>query len=51
MESAISFSAESETFAYVSDPPAESEALYARIGYEANGAFLPPEGTPATPAP
>ena len=50
VESAISFSAESETFAYVSDPPESSQALYARIGYEANGVFLPPEGMPATPS-
>lgn len=51
VESAISFSAESETFAYVSDPPETSRALYARIGYEANGAYLPPEGLLATPEP
>jgi hypothetical protein len=42
--SAISFSAESDTFAFVSDPPEKSQALYARIGYEANGVFLPAEG-------
>jgi hypothetical protein len=48
--SSISFSAESETFAFVSDPPETSQALYARIGYEANGIFLPPAGAPATPA-
>lgn len=47
--SAISFSAESETFAFVSDPPEMSQALYARIGYEANGVYLPPEGGMATP--
>ena len=47
--SSISFSAESESFAFVSDPPEASQALYARIGYEANGVFLPPAGTPATP--
>ena len=47
--SAISFSAESDTFAFVSDPPETSQALYARIGYEANGVFLPPAGSPATP--
>lgn len=51
VQSAIAFSAESETFGFVSDPPEASEALYARIGYEANGIFLPPEGMPATPAP
>ena len=45
----ISFSAESEAFAFVSDPPETSQALYARIGYEANGVFLPPAGTIATP--
>ena len=49
VESSISFSAESETFAFVSDPPEKSQALYARIGYEANGVFLPPEGGLATP--
>jgi len=49
VESAISFSAESDTFAFVSDPPEKSQALYARIGYEANGVFLPPAGLPATP--
>src|SRR5687768_9326289 len=47
--SAISFSAESDSFAFVSDPPNESQALYARIGFEANGVFLPPEGEQATP--
>jgi hypothetical protein len=47
--SSISFSAESESFAFVSDPPDMSQALYARIGYEANGVFLPPEGVAATP--
>ena len=47
--SSISFSAESEGFAFVSDPPESSQALYARIGYEANGVFLPTAGTLATP--
>jgi hypothetical protein len=47
--SAISFSAESESLAFVSDPPEASESLYARIGFEANGVFLPPAGSPATP--
>lgn len=49
VESAISFSAESDSFGFISDPPDRSQALYARIGYEANGAFLPPEGGLATP--
>jgi hypothetical protein len=49
VESAISFSAESENFAFISDPPDKSQALYARIGFEANGAFLPPDGGMATP--
>jgi hypothetical protein len=44
--SAISFSAESDTFAFVSDPPDKSTPLYARIGFEANGVYLPPAGTP-----
>ena len=49
VESSISFSAESDTFGFVSDPPEKSQAFYARIGYEANGVFLPPEGGLATP--
>jgi hypothetical protein len=46
---AISFSVESENFAFISDPPEASQALYARIGFEANGAYLPPETGMATP--
>ncbi len=49
VQSSISFSAESDSFGFISDPPDKSQALYARIGYEANGAFLPPEGGLATP--
>jgi hypothetical protein len=49
VESAISFSAESETFAFQSDPPEKSQALYARIGYDANGVFLPSDEGMATP--
>jgi hypothetical protein len=47
--SGVSFSAETADFAFVSDPPAESQSLFARIGYEANGIFLPPVGGLATP--
>jgi hypothetical protein len=47
--SAISFSAENSDFAFVSDPPDTSQTLYARIGFEANGVFLPPAGAQATP--
>jgi hypothetical protein len=46
---AISFSVESANFAFVSDPPEKSLALYARIGYEANGVYLPSEEGMATP--
>jgi hypothetical protein len=42
--SALSFSAENADFAFVSDPPETSVSLYARVGYEANGVFLPPVG-------
>jgi hypothetical protein len=49
--SAISFSAENANFAFVSDPPDTSQTLYARIGFEANGVFLPPAEVPATPVP
>ena len=46
---AISFSVETADFAFQSDPPEKSQALYARIGYSANGVYLPPEGGMATP--
>jgi hypothetical protein len=47
--SGVSFSAETADFAFVSDPPDKSQSLFARIGYEANGVYLPPEGGMATP--
>jgi hypothetical protein len=46
---AISFSVESADFAFVSDPPETSQALYARIGFEANGTYLPAAEGMATP--
>jgi hypothetical protein len=45
--SAISFTASTADFAFVSDPPDTAQTLYARIGYEANGVFFP--GTGGTP--
>ena len=47
--SGVAFSVENADFAFVSDPPDKSQTLYGRIGYEANGVFLPPEGGLATP--
>jgi len=51
--SEIAFTAQTADFAFASDPPAASETLYARIGFEANGIYLPPAGAPteATPTP
>ncbi len=51
--SEIAFTAQTADFAFASDPPAASETLYARIGFEANGTYLPPAGAPteATPTP
>lgn len=51
--SEIAFTARTADFAFVSDPPDTSESIYARIGFEANGTFLPPapvsdEATPAS---
>ncbi|HEU5432876.1 MAG TPA: hypothetical protein VFU81_14510 [Thermomicrobiales bacterium] len=45
--SAIAFTAESNGFVFVSDPPDTAKSLYGRIGFEANGVFLPPAGVPA----
>jgi hypothetical protein len=39
--SAISFTARTADFAFVSDPPDTSQTIYARIGYEANGVYFP----------
>ncbi len=47
--SGVSFSVETADFAFVSDPPDKSQTLYGRIGYEANGVYLPPEEGMATP--
>ena len=47
--SGVSFSVESADFAFVSDAPNTSRSLFARIGYEANGVYLPPEEGMATP--
>jgi hypothetical protein len=47
--SGVSFSAETAGFAFVSDSADKSQSLFARIGYEANGVFLPPAGVQATP--
>jgi hypothetical protein len=46
---AISFSVETAEFAFQGDPPKKSQALYARIGYSANGLYLPPEEGMALP--
>lgn len=44
--SEIAFTARTADFAFVSDSPNSGESIFARIGFEANGAFLPPAGTP-----
>ncbi|HET7093826.1 MAG TPA: hypothetical protein VFI22_10120 [Thermomicrobiales bacterium] len=49
--SAIGFTAESGGFIFVSDPPDTANSLYARIGFEANGVFLPPEGASSSATP
>jgi hypothetical protein len=46
--SALVWSAKTANFAFVSDPASTSTSMFARIGYEANGRFLP---TMATPTP
>ncbi len=49
--STIWFATENADFAFVSDPPDTAQTLYARIGFEANGVFLPPAGMPAAATP
>jgi hypothetical protein len=40
--SEIAFTAQTADFAFASDAPGASQTLYGRIGFEANGLFLPP---------
>ncbi|MGH2617406.1 MAG: hypothetical protein ACRDJC_19405 [Thermomicrobiales bacterium] len=47
--SALEFSAQTADFAYASDPATASTSLFGRIGYEANGVFLPAMGGTPTP--
>jgi hypothetical protein len=49
--SEIAFTAQTAEFAFASDAPGASETLYGRIGFEANGVFLPPAGVPAEATP
>jgi hypothetical protein len=50
--SAISFTARTADFAFVSDPPDTANSIFARIGYEANGSYFPgPSGTPVAATP
>ncbi len=49
--SALEWSARTADFAFVSDPADTTKSLFARIGYEANGAFFPAMGTPAAGTP
>lgn len=51
VSSTIWFATENADFAFVSDPPETAQSLYARIGFEANGVFLPPAGMPAPATP
>jgi hypothetical protein len=46
---ALEFSARTADFAYVSDAADTSRSDFARIGYEANGAFFPTMGGTPTP--
>jgi hypothetical protein len=46
---ALEFSAKTADFAFVSDEAATSQSDFARIGYEANGAFFPTMGGTPTP--
>ena len=47
--SALEWSAKTADFAYASDPASTSNSLFARIGYEVNGAYLPPVSATPTP--
>ena len=49
--STIAFTARTADFAYASDGPDTATSLFARIGYSANGVYLPPDDVPdiATP--
>jgi hypothetical protein len=49
--SAIWFSAETDDFAFVTDPPETSKGLFGWLGYEVNGEFFPTTGTPTAATP
>ena len=49
--SEIAFTAQTADFAFASDAPGVSQTLYARIGFEANGVFLPPAEAPGAATP
>jgi len=49
--STISFTARTADFAYASDGPDPATSIFARIGYSANGVFMPPEGVPEVATP
>lgn len=50
--STMAFTAKTSDFVFVSDPPDSANSIFARIGYEANGAFFPVTGgTPVAGTP
>jgi hypothetical protein len=49
--STIAFTARTANFEFVSDPPESGTSLFARIGFDANGVFLPPASAPGQATP